>query len=359
MLINSTIKNIVVANNNYSVIFVLKIKNLIQNSKINIVLVLLLLITSFSSCTKQKLNADVRQIVVDADYRINDIYFVNQNLGFAVGGNRYEEGYILKTEDGGQNWERIPNSSIIPNEASGLQTLNSISFYNDLIGEAVGHGGKILRTENGGNSWEMIINGTYENFNAIEMLSANKTIISSSGAYADGSIFTSNNEWYNFDRQEFTYAFRGVDFINNDIGFLTGYGIVQKTIDGGNSWEIMDLKTDYFFDVDFVSIQTAYVCGWEGGIYKTNNQGETWKNIKPTNKVFANRQHYENIDFIDENTGVVCGYNGEVLYTKNGGDSWLKMETNTKEDFHSIYFYNANKIFVGGENGLFLELNIP
>ena len=332
---------------------------MVQNSKINIVLVLLVLITLFSSCAKEKLDADVRHITIDADYRINDIYFINQNVGFAVGGSRYEEGYILKTEDGGLNWLRFPNDSIISTGESNLQTLNSISFYNDLIGQAVGHGGKILRTEDGGSSWEMIVNGTYENFNDIAMLSANKTLISSSGAYADGSIFASNNEWYNFDRQELTYALRGMSFINKDIGFLTGYGIVQKTINGGNSWEIMDLKTDYFFDVDFVSLQTAYVCGWEGGVYKTENQGETWKTIKQTNKVFANRQHYENIDFINENTGVVCGYKGEVLYTNNGGETWQTIETNTKEDLHSIYFYNTNKVFVGGENGLFLELNIP
>lgn len=329
-----------------------------QTSKINIVSVLLFTIISFSACTKQKLNADVRQISVNADYRINDIYFVNQNVGFAVGGSRYDEGYILITEDAGQNWNRVADSAIFNNENTPLQTLNAISFLNDHVGQAVGHGGKILRTEDGGKTWNMIINGTWENFYDVKMFNSNKTMLLSSGAYSDGSIFTSDNYWYNIEREEFIYALRSTCFIDNQVGFIAGYGVIQKTTDAGNTWQILDIKSDYFFDINFPTTQIGYVCGWEGGIYKTTNQGETWKTIKPSNKVFANRQHYENIHFWDEHTGVVCGYRGEVLYTNNGGDTWKKLETGTKENFHSIYFYNANKVFVGGENGLLLELNI-
>lgn len=312
-----------------------------------------------SSCLKEKIDTQIRQIEIDADHRINDIYFINQNIGFAVGGSRYEEGYIFKTSNGGNTWERIQDSAININAVSGLQTLNGIHFYNDSIGQIVGHGGKILRTINGGDNWEMIINGTYAAFSDIYMHSPTKTDIITNRAYASGEIFKSSTQWYNFDKEELNFAARSILFIDSNIGFIAGYGVVQKTVDGGNSYQVLNVRNDYFFDIDFPSRNVGFVCGWEGGIYKTENQGETWKIVNANNKALSARQHYENIDFINENQGVVCGYNGHILYTKDGGNSWQKLETNTKENFHSIYFLNEQTIFAGGENGLFIELTIP
>lgn len=337
-------------------LFLLKIITFIKNI---ILIFLLVLFFSLSSCLKEKIDTQVRIINIDADHRINDIYFIDENLGFAIGGNRYDEGYIFKTTDRGQTWDRIQDSAINIDTETGLQTLNGINFYNDSIGQIVGHGGKILRTEDGGESWSMIINGSWASFTDIYMHSSRSATIISSGAYSDGAIFNATTEWYTFDRKEVEFAARSIHFIDPNIGFIAGYGVVQKTTDGGNTYQILDLKNDYFFDISFPTSNTGYVCGWEGGVYKTENQGETWKTVNPSNKVFGARQHYENIDFINENQGVVCGYNGHILYTNDGGNSWQKLETNTKENFHSIYFYDEQTVFAGGENGLFLELTIP
>ena len=308
---------------------------------------------------KEKIKSQVRVISIDADHRINDIYFINQMIGFAVGGSRYDEGYIFKTADAGQTWNRIQENAININTETGLQTLNAVHFYNDSIGQIVGHGGKILRTTNGGDNWSMIINGSWSTFSDIYMHSPTASSIVSNGAYSNGKIFTSSTAWYNFETDSLGFAARDIHFIDSNIGFISGYGVIQKTTDGGNTYKILDIRNDYFFDMDFPTNTIGYVCGWEGGVYKTEDQGEKWKTVNPNNKVFGERQHYENIDFINKNQGVVCGYNGHILYTNDGGESWQKLETNTKENFHSIYFYDEQTVFAGGENGLFLELSIP
>ena len=73
---------------------------------------------------KEKIKSQVRVISIDADHRINDIYFIDQMIGFAVGGSRYDEAYIFKTEDAGQTWNRIQENAININTETGLQTLN-------------------------------------------------------------------------------------------------------------------------------------------------------------------------------------------------------------------------------------------
>lgn len=311
------------------------------------------------ACVKEYNGAKISILETGVSYRINEIYFIDQQNGFAIGGDRYNEGYILKTIDGGKTWTKLTNSQIALNGLESLQTLNDIHFANDSIGEIVGYGGKILHTENGGNTWTGIQNGTWENFTAVHVFNQNKTLLASAGAYASGSLFSSTSAWYYFDMIAFEYSLRNIYFIDENIGFLLGYGAVQKTTDGGITWQLLSPKLDYFFDIDFPSEQIGYMCGWEGGIYKTIDQGKTWKTINATNKAFSIRQHYENISFINESLGAVCGYSGEVLLTQNGGETWQKIDTKTKENFHAIHFLQNDKILVGGDNGLLIEIVLP
>jgi len=66
--------------------------------------------------------------------------FVSQEIGFVVGGS----GTILKTTDGGQNWEFMNSTT--------SQSLTSVQMQNESIGVVVGHG-IILKTTDGGSSW--------------------------------------------------------------------------------------------------------------------------------------------------------------------------------------------------------------
>lgn len=71
-----------------------------------------------------------------------DLTFQNTQVGFAVG----YYGTIMKTIDGGLNWE-------LKHLASGYE-LRKIYFVNDTIGFTIGSNGIILRTTNGGGTME-------------------------------------------------------------------------------------------------------------------------------------------------------------------------------------------------------------
>ena len=96
----------------------------------------------------------------------------------------------------------------------------------------------------------------------------------------------------------------------------------------------------------------------EGGLYKTENSGNTWKIINNTNLFFSKRYHFENISFINEQIGVVSAYNGEILYTNNSGKSWSIINSKINTDFHSILMVNENTFFVGGNDGVFLKISL-
>lgn len=69
-------------------------------------------------------------------------YFLNDNYGYACGGNNWNSGLIEKTVDGGVNWTI---------DLSSIQIIHSLSFPNSNTGYACGTGGVIykLTTSNG------------------------------------------------------------------------------------------------------------------------------------------------------------------------------------------------------------------
>lgn len=83
------------------------------------------------------------------------LHFVNNNIGFASGGNLQEnQSYILKTTDGGITWIRLspPNNGV---------TYSAIQFLNSEVGYAVGgyatsSSGYIIKTIDGGNTWSVV-----------------------------------------------------------------------------------------------------------------------------------------------------------------------------------------------------------
>ena len=81
---------------------------------------------------------------------LNSIYFINSNLGFAVG----ENGKIIKTINGGNTWNAVNSST--------TASLNSVVFINDTIGFSHQHAvrrlpnGNITLFDNGNLHWDKI-----------------------------------------------------------------------------------------------------------------------------------------------------------------------------------------------------------
>ncbi len=112
--------------------------------------------------TKQYVNFNIKthkwerlfDFKVDTTYlSFYDLDIVNDSIAFLVGSEllgiaHYQSDVIYRTKDGGKNW--IPVLDKIVEPKFGLQ---SIKFYDELNGVAVGQYGKIVMTNDGGNTW--------------------------------------------------------------------------------------------------------------------------------------------------------------------------------------------------------------
>lgn len=93
---------------------------------------------------------------ITANDEIENAFFLDENKGWLVGNENYENAIVLITEDGGQSWEKVSipeaytfGSVQFFDQNEGYATVSSCS----LLGEA---GYKLYHTQDGGYTWEAV-----------------------------------------------------------------------------------------------------------------------------------------------------------------------------------------------------------
>jgi len=147
-------------------------------------------------------------------------------------------------------------------------------------------------------------------------------------------------------------------FVSDDKGWIVGKeGLIMQTTDGGITWNTQHRDADEYFEaVFFINENEGWVCGW-GDIYHTIDGGETWElqNTPPAAGGLTD------IFFINQDTGWIVGYSKTILKTLDGGESWIEVMTDTDEIslINEITFHDADKgclvgEYLGGSGGGFV-----
>jgi hypothetical protein len=67
-------------------------------------------------------------------------------------------------------------------------------------------------------------------------------------------VFAQDDVKWEILNGSFGNSIENLDFVNEEIGWLTGYNSLSITIDGGETWKLIQLPDDiYFYNFDFTS----------------------------------------------------------------------------------------------------------
>jgi photosystem II stability/assembly factor-like uncharacterized protein len=181
------------------------------------------------------------------DYTIDDIFFINRRLGWAIANDFLFFGTtILKTTNGGENWtySRFPDTTIV---------FNTVYFRDSAIGFLSGYTGQIYKTTNAGFNWFAThVDTAYcpilSNFPKWDMEFMNSTTGFACGGQIDiqGIIWRTTDSGLNW----FTYCIApepllAVKVINQNKIVATGgdpdYGVsFVKSYDAGLTWSYQE-----------------------------------------------------------------------------------------------------------------------
>ena len=297
-------------------------------------------------------------IIPNTAAMVTDIHFANTRLGWAAGygarwsPDRYYQ-YILRTTDGGDNWNMMWADSGTTMDKGGFY---GISFADTLNGVAVGYVGNIFSTTNGGLNWTKRSGVTNRTLNAITHVdSLTFVAIGDTGLIiktTDGGV-----TWITFSSDSMGYL-RAVDFADSSNGWLVGCrqnlpykGIIMNTMDGGDLWSFQ-INTDYWlYGVKFINRNFGWACGSMGNIYKYYDLNGVEGNIKETLeykilnlKVYPNPFRYSIVikyKTLDEHRSIMGIYDINGRLVKN-------LTFPKSEDVLSVAWYgddeNGNKL---------------
>ena len=376
------------------------INKIIENDMKKIILFLIICSSNF--CLAQWA---LRYPEITSDF-INDIYFLNENDGFAVN----EGGSIMKTTDGGSTWKIIRNFY--------GKDLTEIKFIDDktgfilvpysYVGDNIGliyttDGGEIWQTVNIGNLGSVYDNPIFLPISNSELLETTNTsglierldnfygnwkIVYKMPSYFDVDIYAPYGGILQFQKLGNKILALGSSYNAQRNGILSdSISFILESYDNGLTWDTLWCGLPYAAQsFHFVN----HSLGWMGlvndKIFKTTNGGITWfeqysdslntSNIKSIygikNNVFAidgtgkiiysnnagyNWQTYQldrafdnmyKIKFLNDTSGFVIGSN--FWRTTNGGNLWNRVSKSLKGNLRKIDFANEYKgIGIGGE----------
>ncbi|MCL6494339.1 MAG: T9SS type A sorting domain-containing protein [Ignavibacterium sp.] len=253
------------------------------------------------------------------------IDFLNESYGFIAA-----NGKVLRTIDGGQNWEIIQAGDSYP--------LFSIDVIDSLHIAAAGYGGtgypaKNIYSSNAGSTW---VNGgwvTTHEINCIKYINPDTGYI----VMSEIGIYKTTNrgqEWVLLNSIPFSNIgeYELQFFKQDNIGYNAGAAIKLYKADGNlDQWNRLIIN-DNFFDVFFTTETTGFVLS--GALYKTTDGGMNWNRV-------ANGPGGYDILFTDTLTGYIVNNNSSIYKTTDGGETWYLTNTGGQVgNVRKIFFIN-------------------
>jgi photosystem II stability/assembly factor-like uncharacterized protein len=295
-----------------------------------------------SACTSSSTKIVFAPISSPTTITLREIQKVNDSLMFMIGGVLYNEGELYRSNDEGHSW------IIVNKKFNG--GLFGLHFENSNKGTLTGWPSTIFETTDGGLTFSLLSNNV-DHILRSPLIYGNKKFIVGGIGFESGSLWSSSYVDSAWTSESFDRSYYKIMFNKSNTGYLAGYGLVQRSVDSGKTWNVTECKGDVWIDIDFTSSRTGFVLGYEGKIMKTNDDGIHWTKMRSANSVFQSTQ-FSACDFVDESRGVIVGYGGIIEWTDNGGYSWTRVKEFTKSHFRDVLFLNRNNGIVIGDDGL-------
>lgn len=302
------------------------------------------------------------------DATLNDIFFLNSDLGWAVG----DRGVILHTEDGGRHWHR--------QRISTAARLKSVCFIDDRRGWVVGgylHAYTrrtsclIARTQDGGATWEVVPEVTFPTLDYVQFRDAQHgwAVGKSCALYPAGVFRTDDGgrSWTTLPAKtsgSWTAGYfqgpkhgvvagrkgklavvrgprivasrtpdlgprplRALHMRDERHGWLVGDGgLVMQTTDAGLTWQnpSAELPPGVRDHCDFRALSVQGTDVWIAGspgtvVLHSPDAGNTWEVSRTDHPA-----PLQAIDFVDRDRGWAAGALGAILATRDGGRTWRR-----------------------------------
>lgn len=278
---------------------------------------------------------------------LNSVFFIDDLHGWVVGdvNSTPRTGFIIATDDGGDNW--------VNQEFDRVGIISDMIFFDQNTGYICGEYGLIRKTTDGGDNW--VINNPID---SSDLLSICFTDYNVGWVCGDsGTILHTSDAGETWENQmsNVSYDLCAVHFVNSDSGWVVGNAeTILFTSDGGENWvsQTSPISTG-FKDIFFIDNSEGWIVGLVSTILHTTNSGITWDVLRTGQEDIE----YQSISFCVTGQGWIVGNAGTILYSADG-ITWDEQFSETDNILKGIYMITNNKGWVVGQEGMLLYTEV-
>ena len=254
-----------------------------------------------------------RQANVPTQATLTGVFFHDRNLGWAVG----HDAIILRTKDGGENWERVHYA---PEEE---RPFLDVWFRDAETGFAIGAYGFFLRTADGGDTWFPHEIGGQEDFTE----------------YAEDDEF---GEGGDFHLNHVARSGTGRLYIAAEAG------TIYRSDDDGETW--VSLPSPYqgsFFGTLPLEKDSLLLFGLRGHLFRSDDAGQSWDEIETATEAMLT-------DGLQLDDGIIInsGLAGTLLVSQDGGESFTLRQQADRQGIATVVQADDGALIVIGEFGV-------
>ncbi len=271
--------------------------------------------------------------------------FVNQDYGWAVG-SLTDKSY--RTTDGGDTW--------LPMNNAPDTTKYAVRFMTQELGWSCGYAGFIIKSTNGGESWRSVSNHsvTSETLYGIGFTDAYRIFIVGN----DETVIRSTDGGDTWELKNIGITsgtdLRSVDFpitSSGLVGYAAGdYSRIFKTMDGGETWQNIYNPggSDMLWSITASPYYTVLACGESSTLLRSSDWGDTWSQVAiPVEDVTLYSVEY---DFNGD--AWLFGREGTILKSTDEGLTWTEISRRfTETTFTDISMADSLNGYVTGNVG--------
>lgn len=307
----------------------------------------------FISCQKKSIQPiSVELLEMNTNLDLEKILFIDDSVGYVVGGNRFTESGIWFTTDGGQHWQMAAGPAL----ATGKKIYAIDQFQNNPY--AAGLDGKLYFSLNDSiNYWYFHQIQAWKIIKGMSITASDAIYLAYGVAFQNGGILKVDTEGQILQHNTFGFELSAIHFINSEIGYACGYGAILKTENAGEDWKHLNIIGDFFKAIASPDPQNIWVVGYEGSIVHSKNAGDKWEKQRNGNSLFQEKWHLNAVSFVNINEGYAVGEKGLIIQTLNGGKSWNVIQQPYRYNLHGLYIKN-NVLWATGTEGTLLKVQL-